>query len=222
MGDDQGSTPLCQGIKGTLDLGFGHRVQSGCGFVQNQNRRILQENSGNGHSLLLSTGEQYATLAHIGIKALGHGLDILKDLRLPGSLPNLLVGGIGSAIANIFQNGIGKQEHILLDNTDIFVQALLGHIPDILAVNGNAATADLIEPRDQLAQGGLATTGRSYNGNGLASLHRQRHILQHIQIPIVGKAYILHGDAALHMFQLHRIFFIPDGGLGVHNGHEPL
>ena len=77
VGNDQGGTAHSQIVKGPLDLGFRHRVQCGGGFVQNQNGRILQENPGNGNALLLTAGQEGSPLAHIGVEALRHSLDIL-------------------------------------------------------------------------------------------------------------------------------------------------
>ena len=37
VGNDEGSTALRQGIKGPLDLGFRYGVQSGGGFIQDEN-----------------------------------------------------------------------------------------------------------------------------------------------------------------------------------------
>ena len=51
VGNDQRCSSNRQIIKGTLDFCFRYRVQSGSGFVQNQNGRILQENSGNAQGL---------------------------------------------------------------------------------------------------------------------------------------------------------------------------
>ncbi len=41
VGDDEGGTPLGQFVKGPLDAGFGDRVQSGGGLIQNKDGRIF-------------------------------------------------------------------------------------------------------------------------------------------------------------------------------------
>ena len=51
VGDDQRGSAHGKGVEGSLDLGLRHGVQGGSSFVQNENRRILQEDPGNGHTL---------------------------------------------------------------------------------------------------------------------------------------------------------------------------
>ena len=150
VGNDQGCTAHSQVVESPLDLSFRHGVQRGGGLIQNQNGRILQEDPGNGHALLLTAGEQGAPLAYIGIKSMGHFQNILIDLRLLGRLDHLLHGGIGLSVADVLKNGIGKQEHILLDNANILVQALLGHLADILAIDGDDTGIHIIKARNQL------------------------------------------------------------------------
>ena len=119
MGDDEGGTPLGQFVKGPLDAGFGDRVQSGGGLIQNENRRVFQEDAGDGHPLLLSAGQHDASLTHIGLEAVRHVHDIVVDLRPLGRLDDLILGGIGPAIADIVQDGAGEEEHVLLDDADV-------------------------------------------------------------------------------------------------------
>ena len=70
MGNDQCGSAHCQIVKGLLNFCFRHRIQSGSGFIQDQNGRILQEDPGNGHTLLLTAGKQSAPFAHIGVETL--------------------------------------------------------------------------------------------------------------------------------------------------------
>ena len=71
VGNDQCSSALSQGIESTLDLSFCHGVQSGGRLVQNQDGRVLQEDPGDGNTLLLTAGEEGSPLAHVGIEASG-------------------------------------------------------------------------------------------------------------------------------------------------------
>ena len=152
VGNDQGGAALRQGIKGTLDLGFCHTVQCGSGFVQDENGRVFQEDTGNGDPLLLSAGEKRAPFAHIGVKALGHSQNIIENFCFPGGLHHFLHGGIGFAVADIFKHRIGKEENILLNDADVLVQTLLGHIPNVQAVDADAAAVHIVKTGDQLAK----------------------------------------------------------------------
>ena len=59
-------------------------------------------------------------------------------------------GGVGPAVADVLKHCVRKQEHILLDDADAFVQALLGHIPDVQPIDGNCAAGHVVEPGNQL------------------------------------------------------------------------
>ena len=221
VGDDQGGAAHGQIVEGPLDLGLRHGVQGGGGFVQDQDGGILQEDSGDGYTLLLSAGQQSTALTDIGVKLVGHRHDIVIDLRPLGSLHHLFHGSAGAAVADILENGVGKQKHILLHDANVLVDGVLGHIPDILAVDGDGAAGDLVEPGNQLAQGGLAAAGGTDDGDGLAGLHIQADAVEHIQVAIVGEDHVADLDIALHIGQGLGIGLVLDGGLGAHDIDKP-
>ena len=67
MGHHQCCTAFAEFIQGLLDQDLCGIVQrAGC-FIQNQNRRILQENPGNGKALFLPAGETNPPFADIRI-----------------------------------------------------------------------------------------------------------------------------------------------------------
>ena len=222
VGDDEGGAAPGQGVEGLLDLGLGDGIQGGGGLVQDQDGRILQENPRNGHPLFLAAGEQSAPLAHIGVEAIGHGQDVLVDFGLLRRLDDLLHRGVGLAVADVLENGVGEKEHVLLDDADVLVDGALGHIPDIVAIELDGTLGDLVEPGDQLAEGGLAAAGGADDGDGLAGLHMQAHAPEHIQLAVIGEGHILHIDGTLHVFQHHSISLILEGGLGAHDVHEAV
>jgi len=54
MGDDEGGAALAQGVERLLDLAFRLGVKRRGRFVQNQDRRILQQGAGDGDALALA------------------------------------------------------------------------------------------------------------------------------------------------------------------------
>ena len=222
MGDNEGGAPLCQIVKGPLDLCLGDGVQGGGCLVQDQDGGIFQEDPGNGDALLLSAGEQGAPLSHIGPEALGHGKNILVDLRLFCRFNDLRLGSVGPPIADIFKDGVGKQEHLLLHDADAGVDALLGHVPDVLAVDADGPVRHIVEPGNQLAQGTLAAAGGTDNGYRLPGGNVQAHVVEHRQISVIGKGDVFHLDMALYILKILGILPVPHGRLGAHDLHEPV
>ncbi len=63
-----------------LDFAFGAGVQRGRRFVQQQDRRVLQDGAGDGDALLLAAGKFQPALAHHGFIAQRQFEDELVDL----------------------------------------------------------------------------------------------------------------------------------------------
>lgn len=64
VGDDDDGASLDKRVDGFLHLHLVFRVER-CGrFVQQDDRRILQDGAGDGYALLLATGERAAAFAH--------------------------------------------------------------------------------------------------------------------------------------------------------------
>ena len=150
VGDDEGGTALGQLVKGALDPGFGHAVQSGGGLVQDEDGGILQKDAGDGYPLLLPAGEHDAPFAHIGLEPVGHFQDIVVDLGLLGGRNDLRLGGVGPSVADIVIDGACKEEHVLLDDADVLPKGVLGEGAHILAVDADGPLGDIIKPVNEL------------------------------------------------------------------------
>jgi len=79
-----------------------------------------------------------------------------------------------------------------------------GHIPDIGAGHIDAAAVHIIEPHEQVDEGGLAAAGRAYDGNALAGLYVQREPLDERAVGQVAEGHIL---------QLHMAVRLQGGGV---------
>ena len=151
-------------------------------------------------------------LAHVGVEALGHGHDVVVDLRPPGRLDDLVGGSPGPAVADGLHDAGGEEEHVLLHHADIPPQALLGHVPDVVAVDGDAALPHVVEPGDQVAQGGLAAAGGTHDGDGLPGLDVEGHVVEDLGVvPLVGEAHVAHVDLPPHVRQLQGVGLVPSG-----------
>lgn len=67
VGDHYGRTILHQVLQRFLYQTFGFRIQGGCGLIQDQDRGILQDRTGDTDSLALSAGQFSTPVADIGI-----------------------------------------------------------------------------------------------------------------------------------------------------------
>ena len=72
---------LHQALCGFLKQGFGLRVETGGGLVQDQDRRILQEGPGQGKALRLSAAETRAVFANDCLIFVGQCFDKFIQVR---------------------------------------------------------------------------------------------------------------------------------------------
>src|SRR5699024_1210173 len=102
----------------------------------------------------------------------------------------------GLTVADVFENGVGEEEHVLLDDADVLPQRVLGHGPDVQAADGEGAVGAVVEPGDQLAEGGLAAAGGADDGDGLAGGHVEVDVVQDVQVAVIGEVQVIGHDFA--------------------------
>ena len=102
-------------------------------------------------------------------------------------LNNFIIGGIKTAVANIFHNRAGKKVSILQYHCDIFSEAVFAVIFNIFAVKKNCAGLDFVKTVNQIGDSGFAGTCRADKCNFLSFLSFECDILKHLFIGIIAK-----------------------------------
>ena len=203
MGDDDGGSALCQLVKGSLDACFRHCIQRRGRLIQNEHRRVLQEDAGDGDALLLPARKEDAPLPGIGCKTFRHSHDILVDLRLFRRLDDFLVCGARSAVPYVLSDCIREQEHILLHDADVLSEGVPVDLADIHAADPNRSGVDIVKPRNQLAKGGFASAGRSDDGDSLPFSNMQAdapddfHLAAAVSAPVISPVIAFVGEPHL-------------------------
>ncbi len=170
-----------------LHLDAGQRVQRAQRFVQQQQARLVDQRTGQGHALLLAAGQRCRPFP--GAVGQAH--------RFQG------VQGLGPPVA-------GKAEADVVDHPFPGQQArVLEHQPGILAGLGQRgragqqlAPAGLVESGQQAQQGALAAAAAADHGDELAGGDAQVDALEHLPLT-EGFADALHhqGNAALEVLR---------------------
>ena len=172
MRDDQRGAIARHAVELVLDVPLGVAVERRGRLVEQQDRRALQNGAGNGDALLLAARQFQAALADFGLVALGRAPDEAVDLRLARRLLDLGVARIPAAVADVVADGVVEQHGILRHHADGGAQRSLRHIADVLAVDQDAAAADVVEAKQQPRDRRLAGAGRADNGDGVPPRHR--------------------------------------------------
>ncbi len=110
---------------------------------------------------------------------------------------DLLVGGIKLSVADIVFDRACKQEVVLCHDPHLAPKAFDGDVFYVIAVNGDVSLLDVIKPADQVYDGGLAGSGRSYKGDGLAGSDVKAYIMKDLGVLIVGKSHMFKFNVSL-------------------------
>ena len=138
-----------------------------------------------------------------------------------GRLDDLLVGGLRPAVAYIFHDAVGKEKHLLLDDTHLPPQGGLGHLAHILAVHPDGSLGDVVEPGNQLADGGLAAPGGAHKGELFPGVDIQAHVPQNLGLVIVPEVDVVEGHISFDRAQVLRVGGVLDLRVQAHQLQKP-
>ncbi len=95
-----------QGLERPLHQHFRFGVQMRSSFVQDQDRRVLEQCPRDGQTLSLAAAELGTTFADHGVIARRHALDEFVGQGVTRSFANLGVSGFGAAVANVISDSV--------------------------------------------------------------------------------------------------------------------
>src|SRR5699024_10378016 len=111
--------------------------------------------------------------------ALGQAGDEVVGAGQLGGGDALLVGGLQAAVADVVHHGAGEQVGVLEHHAQAAAEVGLFNLVDVDAVVPDFAVGNVVEPVNQVGDGGLARAGRTHKGNLLAGLSVQADVVQH-------------------------------------------
>ena len=148
-------------------------VEGGGGLVQDENRSIAQQRTGNGDALLFAAREPHAPFTNDGVipwDKLHH--EIVP--RQPGSGLDLHIAG-AEIHMNVLPQGI-VEHHILRHNANMRPQRRQGDATDIHSIDGDATAGRRIKTGHQMDQRRFPGTTRSHESHHFAGFNSQSDI----------------------------------------------
>ncbi len=115
VGNDDSRTALHEVIQGTLHKTLALGIEGRSGFVEDEDRGILVDGTGDREALALATGELTPTVPDIGIVASRHLIDELIGVRDLGSLTHLLEGSTLDTEGDILKDRSIEEDGLLID-----------------------------------------------------------------------------------------------------------
>ncbi len=200
--DDQSRSVFGKFFQRLLDDALTLVVERRGRFIKNKDRRVLQENTGDGEPLLLSAAEFDASLTDIRIVAVRKFHDEIMGVGTLGGIDHIFESCIRPTIADIFQNCSCEKVNILLHDADLFSQRSLGDRGDIGPVDQDPAGLRFVESRDQAADRGLADTGMTDQRDIFARIDVKIQMREYIggfgRLAVIREGYILKIDISLY------------------------
>src|SRR5947209_19684504 len=134
MSDIQSSTSPREFIQRVQQRALGQLVKIGSGFVEDEDRRVLQESWGHCQALALAAGELQALLADPGLESLRQLAHELGERRLLHRCLNFRLARAGSSQQQVGAQRIVEDVGVLSDDTDQVAQLAQAAIAYILPV----------------------------------------------------------------------------------------
>ena len=206
-----------------LDGLFAFAVEGGGGFVQNQDRGVFEDGAGDADALFLAAGEFDAALADMGfvgcaLLVVGEVLDEVVGAGAGSGFDDVLHFCAGLAVADVLQHRAVEQVTVLCDNGDVFAQAFLLNVCDVLGADGDFSGGDVVGADEQAGDGRFSCAAAPDKSDFLACGDGEVEVLEdRLSGLAVVEGYVFEGDVgfAFGDDQRLRAGFVGDGeGLG--------
>src|SRR6185295_17453473 len=122
---DRGAT-FGQPFECELDLLFRFRIEGRSGFVEQENRSVLEQSPRNRDALLLPAGKETTFVADERLVAFRLRHDEVVRVGVFCRRVNFLLSRVEAPELDVLQNGVVKQEGILRDEPDLLAERALG------------------------------------------------------------------------------------------------
>ena len=156
LGDNETGPPFHQPFQRLLDAEFRLQVHAGGRVIQDQHPGVEQQGTGDGHPLLLPSGEGHAPLSDRRFVPVGKLHDEIVRLGRCGCGDDVVHGRLGPAKGNVLADRARKEGRLLKDDPDVRAQALDRRLADVDAVDGHLSFAHVVKAGNEVDDGGLA------------------------------------------------------------------
>ena len=152
-----------------LHQAFGFVVERGSGFVEDQDRRVLEHRAGDRQALALAAGQLAAACADRSIRAVRQSRHEVHGVGLAhGGVDALRRRALEFAVSHVVGHAAVEQHDLLSDDGDLAAQVGQRVIGQGMPIQQHLSPLRLVETREQLDQGGLAAAGAPHDGGDRA------------------------------------------------------
>src|SRR5690554_3245587 len=199
VGNDHHGASLFYGVEAHLNMFGGDGVEARGGLIEEDHRRVLQEQPRDGNPLLLPP----AQVGSIGIVALGERQHLIMQVRLHRGLHHLLAGRIDLPVQDIVVDGSFKDMVLLQYQADVVTKGTVLVLLQVDAVQRDHPVVRFIKLAQQVNQGTLPRPAQSHDGGCLPFLQREGYVVQRLFPVGVGEVHVAHLELPLHILRHH-------------------
>ena len=171
--------------------------------------------------LPLPRREVVAALAHFLIQPLFELPDERGGVHIVAHAHDLLVGDV-VAEHDVAADGAREEEHVLQHLPEMTAERRDLDVPDVDAVDEDAALLDIVIAADEREDGGLARARRAHERHRVTRVDVEGNALQDPLARHIGKPDVLKFDLPFHFGKFDRILFIDDFGLHIEHREDLL
>lgn len=177
-GDHNGAAGVAQALQEVHERLFRLGIQRRAGLVEQQDRRIGVESTGQRQSLALAAGEIGTVLVQVREEALRQRLDEFQHADLAANPQDALHVGLVVARGKVLKHRAGEQVGLLRHHRHVPAQAGQLEIPEIHLSDQDFSLFRQIEPLKERQQRALAAAGLANQGGDLPCRKRERDVLK--------------------------------------------
>ncbi len=194
MRNDESGPAVHQLLDRLHDRRLSRGVECGSGFVEEEDRRVLEKGAGDSEALTLSDAQVSAAFANRAVVSVRHAANEILRLRAPRRVADLGFGRARPAVSDVLAHGGGEENGVLEDDRDLGAERFLRDLPHIAPVQPNDSGVGIVKTRDEAKKSALTRAGASDKGEDLIGRNLQVEVMQDRMLLIVTEADLLEGN----------------------------
>ena len=141
-------------------------------------------------------GQIGAVAGEHGVVPLGQAADEVVGIGQGGGRLHLFIRGIQIAVTDVLPDGAGEEVGVLQHDAQAAPQVRLADVVDGDAVVTDLAVGNVVEPVDQVGDGGLAGAGGTHEGQLLAGLGKEADVVEDGLALLIGEVHMVEPHVA--------------------------
>src|SRR5690606_1513123 len=191
---------LDERFDGVLYDGFRFGIDAGSRLIEDEDVGIKHECPDKGNKLTLTHGQVVPSFIHLKIIAARQLFKEIVSADDGSGFFYIIQLEPGVHEGEILEDRTRKEKDILEHNGQVRSQVVELVIPDIPAIDSDAAIVHIIESVEQVDDSRFAGAGTADDGEGLAGPELKAELVEHFIFSIVGKIHLIELYIALHFF----------------------